>query len=316
MADEATAKRADAEDKEEKKEEEKRDDDGAEVTLDKLLKCVDDLGKRMDAYEEEEKKADKHRKDGESEGADFKSNASKLDDDDDDKKKDAKRKDELPEEFKEHEGKGEEKKDARRRKDDDGDDDDDDDDDEEEMEVRRDKKKRKDDDDDSKKRGDARADAVSIEHLKRQIADLQAKLPKQITDADYHAMLDMQARADEVYSAFGGGKRAPIPLAGEQPTGYRRRLLEGLRQHSKRWKDIDLGAVADSALAVPEADIYADAMHVARHPPDLPEGEMREHTSTTAGGHRVTEFYGPPSAWMRQFAGNRRMVGGIRTKSA
>src|SRR5579864_9331594 len=261
---------------EEEKKEEKRDD-GAEVTLDKLLKCVDDLGKRMDAYEEEEKKADKKRHDGETEGADFKTNTSKLDDDDDAKRrkdddddaksrKDAKRKDdELPEEFKEHE-KGE-KKDAKRRKDDD----DNEEGDEKAGEVRRDKKRReddddddrKDDDDDAKHRKDSRADAVSIDHLKKQIEDLKAKLPKQVTDEDYRAMLDMQVRADEVYSAFGGGKRAPIPLQGEQPGGYRRRLLEGLKTHSHDRKDIPLEAIADAALAAPEARIYADAMHVA-----------------------------------------------------
>jgi hypothetical protein len=292
--------RADAEEKKEEKEEKR--DDGAEVALDKLLKCVDDLGKRMDAWEEEEKKRGDSRKDGESEGAAFKAGGSKLDDDTKGRK-DAKKDDELPEEFKEKE-KGEEKEADKRRKDED---------EKKEEEIRRDKKRK---DDDDAKKADARADAVSIEHLKKQVADLQAKLPKQITDEDYRSMLDMQTKADEVYSAFGGGKRAPIPLQGEAPPGYRRRLLEGLQKHSPDWKDIPLSAIADAALAAPEARIYADAMHVARHPPDLPEGELREHNTVTAGGHRVTEFYGAPSAWMRQFQGNRRQVVGIRTKSA
>lgn len=349
MVDGVTA-RVDAEVKEEE-----RKADAEAVSVDKLLKCVDALNQRLDGYEEEDKKReDARRKDGQTEGADFEKNISKLDDDDDDRRKDARRKDTEEDE------RADRRKDARRkdgdeeredrrkdsrRKDEDEEEDKKrkdarrkDEDEDGEMEARRDRRRKDDDeedrrkdsrrrydarrkDDDDDRRGDARSDSVTVpkaqlDAMMRQIETLNAKMPKPLSDADWHEMHAIQYRADAVYGAFGGNIKAPRPLDGETPPNYRRRLAEGLKKHSPLWKDMDLyTAVNDAALANVELAIYNDAMQVARNP-QLGEGELREHKRVLPSGHTSTEFYGKPSAWMQQFAGGRRMVGSIRTKNA
>ena len=356
------AARVDAEVKEEE-----RKADAEAVTVDKLLKCVDDMSRRMDAFEKEEKeREDARRKDGQTEGPDFRSNVSKLDDDDrrsdrrkddddddrrsdarrhdrrrddddrrsddrrkdgdleikhrgdddDDRRKDSRRKDEDGMEGEARHGRGD-----ARRKDEDG-----------EMEARRDRPRRKDDDDDRRRdsrrrkdddddrRSDARSDSVTVsrsflESLQRDVDVLKSRQSKPLSDADWHEMHAIQARADSVYGAFGANSRAPRPMDGETPPNYRRRLMEGLKKHSPMWKDIDLYvAINDSALGNVETAIYNDAMQMARNPV-LEEGELRPHKRVLESGHTSVEFYGKPSSWINHFAGNRRVIGGIRTKS-
>jgi hypothetical protein len=116
-----------------------------------------------------------------------------------------------------------------------------------------------------------------------------------------------------VFSALG--KRAPRPLDGETLLGYRRRLAGELKSHSKAWKDVNITVLADDALPVAEAQIYADAAEVARNPIDLPENTLRMVSRRDETGRNISEFFGKPSSWMSQFSGARRRVAGIRTKS-
>lgn len=330
--------------------------DAEAVTVDKLLKCLDEQRAKADALEKENaeykkanddnmRKADAisrrldamEREDGQTEGADFASKATKLDDDDDerdDRRKDSRRRKDGEDE----EERSDRRKDARRK--DDGEEEEKDDrrkdarrkDEDEEMEARRDRRRKDDDDDrrsdsrrrydrrhdDDDRRADARADSVSradYDKMMRELDALKAKLPKPLSDADWHEMHAIQSRADSVYGAFGANNRAPRPMEGETPPNYRRRLMDGLKKHSPLWKDIDLYvAINDTALPNIEQAIYNDAMQVARNP-TLGEGELRMIERKLPSGHTSVEFAGRPSAWMQQFAGNRRQVAGIRTKT-
>ena len=139
---------------------------------------------------------------------------------------------------------------------------------------------------------DAKVKADNDEAVRKAIADLQAKMPKAITDEDYHKMADAQGKADSVFNKFGA--RAPRPLEGEDLVGYRRRLSSTLKQHSPVWKDIDLTKIADdAAFAIAETQIYADADAAALNPSDLPAGALREvHRVNPATGGKTIEFYG------------------------
>lgn len=265
----------------EKANETKDDADGGEQ-VDKLLKglCdrLDSLGKRMDSYDEEDKK----KADGETEGEDFMKK---------DKRKDAKEEDDEPP-FEARKDK--KRKDAKRR-----DEKEEDDEDEEER-----KDKRKD-------RADARADSeplLTADAVRKLIAD---SIPKR---EDVEVLTGIQARADAAYTALGS--RAPAFLAGESAQTYRKRLMGGLKSHSKDWKDADIGAINDTAaLDTIERRVYADAEYAGRHPVNLGADELRSIRRVDETGRNVTEFAGSPIAWMGQFGGNRRQVAGIRTKN-
>lgn len=227
-------------------------DANAGELLDKVLKCVDSLNSRMDAMEA----ADKARKDAEDESEKAKADAAAEKEREDKAKKDAE---------------GGDPADPER--------------------VAADKKRK--DAEDEKAKEEAKADAVRRdEEIQKRIADVAAMLPKQRADTDYAAMADAQARADQVFQAFGDS--APGPLNGEDLQGYRLRLASKLKVHSDNLKGVDLGAINDpTAFDVIEGQVYADAAAAALRPADIEPGRLREiikfdkHT-----GARTIEFVG------------------------
>ena len=150
----------------------------------------------------------------------------------------------------------------------------------------------------------ARKDA---EDIRKAVADMAARIPATLSDADYASLADAQARADSVYLAFG--KQAPAPMRGETPLAYRVRLLNGVKDHSPSLKAaaLDKLALTDTTVfdAV-ETQIYADADIVAKSPATVPEGELRCVSETMPSGHRINKYYGQPAAWMNPIAGATR----------
>jgi 8-oxo-dGTP pyrophosphatase MutT (NUDIX family) len=263
-------------------------DADAGTKLDKILACVDSLSGRMDAYDEE-RKADRAKKDAEEEEkkekkADSKNDSAKKDESEDEKK------DKKADSKKDAEGDPEKVVADKAKKDEDKDD------------KKEDKKM------DSVKADDAGGNA----DVRRMIADVAAKLPKQLSDADYDAFASEQAKADTVFSALG--ERASRPQDGENLLAYRRRLAKALQPHSKAWKDVNLSAIADdAAFSIAQGQIYSDAMDAATNPVDLPFGTLREIISADGTGRRITSFAGQPLSWMGQFAGSRRRLSGFRS---
>jgi hypothetical protein len=133
----------------------------------------------------------------------------------------------------------------------------------------------------------------------RRLSALIGQMPKSMSDADYAAMADYQARADSVYSAFG--ERAPAPLQGEAAPAYRIRLAKGMQSHSEAWKSVPLRDLPENALDIAEAAIYADATAAARSPVGVSAGSLRAIKKRDAADRVITEFVGEPSAWMGEF---------------
>lgn len=161
--------------------------------------------------------------------------------------------------------------------------------------------------------------AAALEAFKadtaKQIADLVARMPKQMTDAERGEMANAQAKADSVMNSLGS--RAPRPLDGEDTLGYRRRLANDLKAHSKTWKEIDLGMLSADAFAVAEGQVYADALVSANSPADLPDDQLREVRKTDPQTGRVTiEFLGSPRAWLNPHSAPRQFFKGMSPRSA
>jgi 8-oxo-dGTP pyrophosphatase MutT (NUDIX family) len=158
----------------------------------------------------------------------------------------------------------------------------------------------------------AKADADTAEMRKR-ISDVEAKLPKQMTDADYAAQADAQMKADRI--CLMHGRRASRALEGESLMAYRRRLANDLKEFSTPWKSVDLNVISDdTAFGNVEAVIYADAEKAGLHPPAPADDFLREIINEDITGRKISTFVGRPSAWMRDFSDNRRYVSGFRNE--
>jgi 8-oxo-dGTP pyrophosphatase MutT (NUDIX family) len=286
--------------------------------LEKLLKNMDSFADRMDAME---KRMDASREEKKEDAVVPPSPSPTAPDseekrDDEDRRKgenDASRDDE-------HEEKKEEKTVADRRLDDAKKDDTSRrDDDEEKKEDASEEEEKKDDGlkefaagmtrkDEAEEKEDSRNDSA----LQGRVRRLEKAMPRQMTDEDYHAMIEAQSRADSVYGALGIG-RAPIPLNGEDLNGYRRRVATKLKNHSSRWGKTNLYNIQSDAFDIVESDIYNDAMASAMSADDVPDGHLRAVVKHDIAGRPITSYVGEPSAWMSQFGGYRRRLTGIRT---
>ncbi|MCU3855388.1 NUDIX domain-containing protein [Enterobacter roggenkampii] len=141
--------------------------------------------------------------------------------------------------------------------------------------------------------------------LRQEIADLRSRIPTELSDEERNEVADAQVKADSVFSCFG--KRAPVPLSGEKPLAYRRRLMIQLQEHSPDFKTVDLSSIADSALlSVAEKTIYADAQKSASL--SVGPGMLREIKRADATGRQISTFEGDPAVTWAPFQSGKRQV--------
>lgn len=141
--------------------------------------------------------------------------------------------------------------------------------------------------------------------LRQQIADLRSRIPTELSDEERNEVADAQVKADSVFSCFG--KRAPVPLSGEKPLAYRRRLMIQLQEHSPDFKSVDLSSIADSALlSVAEKTIYADAQKSASL--SVGPGMLREIKRADATGRQISTFEGDPEVTWAPFKSVKRQI--------
>ena len=154
-----------------------------------------------------------------------------------------------------------------------------------------------------KARKDAEEKARMDAEMKERMDALEkAVKPEPRTDAEEAEMAEEQGRMDSVYTAFG--KRAPAPLLGEKAVNYRRRLAEGLKQHSKTWGSVDLSGLTPDVLKVAADQIRNDAVTAAASPV-VEDGTLISRVERSPAGHTITRFIGTYDAGNAQF--KRRM---------
>ncbi|HDU3743920.1 TPA: NUDIX hydrolase [Klebsiella pneumoniae subsp. pneumoniae] len=139
----------------------------------------------------------------------------------------------------------------------------------------------------------------------QEIAELRSRIPTELSDEERNEVAEAQVKADSVFSSFG--KRAPIPLSGEKPMAYRRRLMIQLQEHSPDYKAVDLSAIADSQLlSTAEKHIYADAQKAASL--SVGTGMLREIKRADATGRQISTFEGDPAVTWAPFQSGKRQV--------
>lgn len=162
----------------------------------------------------------------------------------------------------------------------------------------------------------ARADSAALREnreLKGQIAALDAQvkgLYREPSFEDSNALAEARSRADAAYQAVTG-RPASNPLPGESPIAYRKRMADGLRKFSAKFKEERVDSLSGAAFDIVEQQIYADAAVAAKQPENLPAGRLRAVTRNDSG-HVVTEYTGDTKAAWRNFS--KGAVLGIRLK--
>jgi hypothetical protein len=118
---------------------------------------------------------------------------------------------------------------------------------------------------------------------------------------EHSIMADSQCRADVVYQAWG--LRAPIPMHGEKPIAYRRRLLRGVQRHSTEFKDSSLEVLSADAktFEAVETRIYAAAVAASKNPVFADGHSEKRVRHDPETGHRITTFHGGPTIF-KQFS--------------
>lgn len=170
---------------------------------------------------------------------------------------------------------------------------------------------RKDEEEKEKAKADATAAAAAAagsKDFQDQLDRVRAMIPKDIGDADYHAMSDAQARADEVFADFG--KHAPRPLQGESVGAYERRCVRMLKEHSPTWKatEVTTAFADDAAFGIVRDQVYREAKVTALSPVHVPQGQLRM-IEKRRDGHIIREFVGEPRTWMDPMAGATQLRG-------
>ncbi|OYV52337.1 MAG: hypothetical protein B7X10_00120 [Burkholderiales bacterium 21-58-4] len=162
----------------------------------------------------------------------------------------------------------------------------------------------------------ARSDASTAREsreLRGQIEALQAQITRLYKEPSYedrNALAEARARADATFQAVSG-KPASEPHPGESPISYRKRMADGLRKYSAKFKAERVDSLSGAAFDIVEQQIYADAAAAAKMPENLPAGQLRKIVRNDSG-HVVTEYTGDPKAAWRNFSTGA--VLGIRLK--
>ena len=141
----------------------------------------------------------------------------------------------------------------------------------------------------------------------RELEGAMSRVLRQPTVDERNQIAAARHRADSVYTMLG--RTTPEWMAGESPMAYRRRLADGLKDHSAALKKTVMDALPDDVFGITEERIYQDALEAAKQPSVMPPMVLRPHTYQDTTGHTVTEYYGDPMTWMAPF-----MSAGVKAK--
>ncbi|EFM1669464.1 NUDIX hydrolase [Escherichia coli] len=131
---------------------------------------------------------------------------------------------------------------------------------------------------------------------------------------DESSLAEAEAKADSAYSNMG--RRAPAPFAGEKSMDYRKRALIGAQKLAKKFSDVDIRSVSDSAtLAVLEDQIYKAAQESAQWAVENTPGHLGKTVRMDEAGRRITEYQGDPNVWLNAFKIPPRRLVKINTAS-
>jgi len=98
------------------------------------------------------------------------------------------------------------------------------------------------------------------------------------------------------------GRPTPRYLDTDNPDHYLKRLMDAATPLvSEELQKVQTKDLYGSTLDHFEQRYFDSAKAEAQRPTNIPEGELREVRKLDASGRPFIEFYGSPSAWMKNF---------------
>lgn len=126
-----------------------------------------------------------------------------------------------------------------------------------------------------------------------------------------------QARAEYQNKFQALGRPTPIPFADEKEPDFRVRALSNLQPLVPGFEDLKIDRyLREPNFKYVEKQIFEAADKEARHPTNIPDGELRQVRKLDESGRPTYEFHGRVSAWMNDFStGTTKRLAGIRTET-
>lgn len=122
---------------------------------------------------------------------------------------------------------------------------------------------------------------------------------------------EARARLDAALQPFN--QSAPRPFIEENRFQYESRTLPLLQKYAPGLEDIRSDDIREGpAFEHFRNQIHERAAQEARRPTQIPDGELREVVRRDATGRPFFEYFGKPSAWLKDFTANKKKLVGIR----
>ena len=121
---------------------------------------------------------------------------------------------------------------------------------------------------------------------------------------------EARAKLDAAIQPFN--RSAPRPFTDENSELYRKRTLPIVQQYAPNFQNVKVDEARGSAFDLLEKQIYEDAQREAHRPTQIPDGELRQVTRYDQAGRPYYDFYGSPSAWMKDFSMPKKRLVGIK----
>jgi hypothetical protein len=135
----------------------------------------------------------------------------------------------------------------------------------------------------------------------------------------YHSATERETLNDETRRKWDehvfspSGRPTPRYLDTDNNDHFRKRLMDAARPLvSKDLQEVRTQDLYGSALDHYEKRYLESASAEAQRPTNIPEGELREVTRHDQAGRPFYEYHGSPSAWMNDFAHEKKFVKSIR----
>jgi hypothetical protein len=104
---------------------------------------------------------------------------------------------------------------------------------------------------------------------------------------------------------------APTPFLEENGKQYEDRVIPVLQKFAPGYEEVKVDSLYGANRELVVNQIYNAAAAEARHPTQIPEGELRQVTKRDQAGRPFYEFYGSPRSWMDNFAAPKKYLTSI-----